>query len=182
MTILNNLSSLILRDLIDSRSAQDFGNIFQSLVETAIRLERPALAAQGNAGNPDFIWMDPATNHTWGYEVKSSSNPSGVPVSIASRNALGQQKHKRLVYLDTSGHPVRLYVCDLETFLAATVNQGGNGNIHPRNLQNQTPPGEENELVSGLERVIQTMNTALFDNLPEQQIPTEIKNRLSKVF
>ena len=182
MTTLNNMSSLILRDLIDSRSAQDFGNIFQSLVETAIRLERPALAAQGNAGNPDFIWMDPATNHTWGYEVKSSSNPSGVPVSIASRNALGQQKHKRLVYLDTSGHPVRLYVCDLSSFLDNNVNQTDPIKVHPKTLQNQWMQQEEKQLKSELECVIQTMNTALFDNLPEQQIPTEIKNRLSKVF
>ena len=182
MTILNNLSSLILRELIDRRSATDFGNIFQSLVETAIRLERPALAAQGNAGNPDFIWKDSLSGDTWGYEVKSSSSQSGVPISVASRSALAQLNRKRLIYLDTSGHPVRLYVCNLDSFLRDNVMQLGPVNMHPRNLQNHRMEDEETGLKSCIERVIQTMNTTLFDDLPQNQIPTEIKVRLSKVF
>ena len=154
MTQLDNLASLILEKTAAAMNAQDFGNVFQDLVEVSLRhANRPGLAAQGNAGNPDFFWNDGA--ESWGWEVKSSQGVA-CPAAPAAVAAMAQFMHKRLVYLNTSVAPYTLYVADLDGFAGAQFN--------PCQLPHRA--NEELELAASLNELLRCMNSALYTEVP----------------
>lgn len=158
MTQLDNLASIILEKTAAAMSPQDFGNVFQDLVEVSFRHgNRPGLAAQGNAGNPDFFWNDGAKS--WGWEVKSSEQNS-CPATEAAVKAMQQFTNKRLVYLNTSVAPFTLYVADLEGFAGDSFN--------PSQLPNLED--EERELAASLNELLRCMNSALYTEVPADKV------------
>jgi hypothetical protein len=154
MIQLDNLASLILENTAAAMGPQDFGNVFQDLVEVSLRhANRPGLAAQGNAGNPDHFWNDGTTS--WGWEVKSY-NTAACTAEPAAVNAMAQFTHKRLVYLHTSVAPYTLYVANLEGFAGAQFN--------PSQLPQLED--EERELADSLNELLRCMNSTLYTEVP----------------
>lgn len=153
MIQLDNLASLIFKKTADKMNAQDFGYVFQDLVEACLRhCDRQTLAAQGGAGNPDLFWKNEAV--TWGWEVKSSQERT-CPASHAAVKAMAQFTNKRLIYLNTGNAPFTLYVADLEGFDGTAFN--------PNQLK--CIESEERELANSLNELLRCMNSALYTNI-----------------
>jgi hypothetical protein len=154
MIQLDNLSAKILETTYNQMAPQDFGNVFQDLVEVCLRHgNRPTLHAQGNAGNPDIVWNE------WGWEVKSSQQIT-AEATQAAVDAMANYTNKRLVFLHTVVAPYTLYVANLEGFKGNQFN--------PQQLPQL--PEEESELASSLGEIIRCMNSALYTEIPPQNV------------
>jgi len=158
MIQLDNLASLILENTAAAMGPQDFGNVFQDLVEVSLRhANRPGLAAQGNAGNPDHFWNDGTTS--WGWEVKSY-NTAACTAEPAAVAAMAQFTHKRLIYLNTTVAPYTLHVTDLEGFAGTQFN--------PSQLSERDE--EERELAASLNELLRCMNSVLYTDVPATKV------------
>lgn len=167
MIQLDNLASIILEKTAAAMIPQDFGNVFQDLVEVCLRHgNRPGLAAQGNAGNPDLLWNDGV--NTWGWEVKAYQTPT-CPATFAAVDALANFAHKRLVYLHTAVAPYTLYVADLEGFAGNQFNPG----------QLPSLKGEELELAASLNELLRCLNSALYMDVPSKFVEQALDPRRS---
>ena len=179
---LDNLSSMLIAEAIKAMSPQDFGNVFQDLVEACLKKNgRPQLAAQGGAGNPDFTWKD-AEGTQWGWEVKTGERDCGI-TGDAMRQMLNLNQ-KRLIFLDKIASPYNLIIIDFAKYLEKH-SVWASRNEKAQESQSCKPQDwhqmlkEESELAQNLEELLRCLNSALFCNLPEGKKRAELATRLS---
>lgn len=170
MIQLDNLASMLLQELSDKLSEQDFGNVFQDLVTHALAAKRPGLAAQGNAGNPDLTWQG------WGWEIKTG--PRSCPISKACLAAMGNYAHQRLVFLDTTSTPFPLHVCDFTPFVQTNVGNGQESTACTPGHLGTAVQYEETELCDGLGNLLRAVNTALVANIPPNNVRAALAARI----
>lgn len=175
MIQLDNLASHILKQTdvaINDPSA--FGNVWQEMVRICLSVNRPGLARQGGAGNPDFIWQ------AQGWEVKSGSQTCQISQDcVVAMTAL---KNPRLVHLDKTSPPYIIRCSDISGFLAqnhAWADGGGQATVSctPGRLS-ADQISEEMELKKNLEALLRSANSSLYEGLPQQQISMALAGRL----